>query len=405
MRLKKKLIAIVMVVAMIISSLAIGFSAYGVTFKEIGLDIIYTASINGAGDMIWYTYTPELSGTYCFLNYSVGKSQAYLYTVTVNENGSKTYNGLAYAPASDPNSNDEYHTFEYAGKTYTHTSTGFRLTCHLEAGTTYYFSAGWATETQTNGTFNVRLTNIEYDYQVLESVSVECNASLTWYTDGEWRKDKNSENYYFYNYSQIIQNMIVTITYKDGSTSSSAMGENTVDGYSISYNQNQDENHWYVKEADEYTGNYLTVTVMGVSCDYNVNIKQGALYSVSGMVTDMITGEPIKNAELQHKGLTIASTDSTGKFSFGYSPGLYNLSVKAKNGVTRNITLVVDAKDTQNNNHTDTPVELLIIDYVADGVINGKDFAYILNNKMTQKQECFSEYVGFTTQSYSNLKL
>ncbi len=405
MSIKKKLIAVITVFAMLISSLAIGFSAYGVTFKEIGLDIIYTGSLNGAGDMVWYTYTPELSGTYCFLNYSVGKSQAYLYTVTVNENGSKTYNGLAYAPASDPNSNDEYHTFEFAGKTYTHTSTSFRLTCHLEAGTTYYFSAGWATEKQTTGTMNVRLTNIEYDYQVLDSVSVSSEASLTWYTDGEWRTDKNGVTYFYYNYSKIIQNMVVTIKYKDGSTSSSVMGANTVDGYQISYAQNQDENHWYVKEADEYKGNYITVTVMGVSCDFDVPIKQGAMYTVKGAVSDIITGEPIPKAELQIKGLTVATTDGQGKFTFGYAPGVYNMSVKAKYGVTRNITVVVDAKDTQNNDHTDTPVELLIIDYIQDGEINGKDFGYLVKNKMTEKQNKFGKYAGFTTDSYSNLKL
>ena len=128
MRLRKKLISIIMVVAILASSLALGFKAFATTYQNMALDVIYTSSINGVGDVTWYSYTPELSGTYIFLAYCTGKTEAYLYTLTTNENGSKTYNGLAYAPPSDPESNDEYHTFTYGRTTYTHTTTPFRLT-------------------------------------------------------------------------------------------------------------------------------------------------------------------------------------------------------------------------------------------------------------------------------------
>ncbi len=404
MRFRKKLIAIVMALVTAISSLALCFNAFAITYRDMALDVIYMSSINGVGDVTWYSYTPELSGTYTFLAYCTGKTEAYLYTMSVNENGSKNYNGLAYAGPSDPNSNDDYHTFEYNGTTYTHTSTSFRLTYHLEAGTTYYYTAGWANN-QANGTVRVRLTNESYDYQVLDSVSAESTAYLTWYTDGEWRRDKNNNSYYYYNFSKILQNMVVTITYKDGSTVSSDMGANTVDGYQITYSQNQDLNHWYISTAEEYTSNTITVTVMGISFDYEVEIKSGEMFMVKGSVSDMTNDEPLANAELQIRNQTIAKTDKNGEFSFGYAPGKYVVVVKAPNAISRTITIKVDAQNTANNDHRATPIPVLVADYVQDGYVNGKDFAYMVKNKLTEKQKAFSKYADFDTNSYSQFDL
>lgn len=404
MRLRKKLISIIMVVAILASSLALGFKAFATTYQNMALDVIYTSSINGVGDVTWYSYTPELSGTYIFLAYCTGKTEAYLYTLTTNENGSKTYNGLAYAPPSDPDSNDEYHTFTYGTTTYTHTSTSFRLTYHLEAGTTYYYTAGWA-NSQSNGTIRVRLTNQSYDYEVLDSVTASSTAFLTWYTDGEWRTDKDGNAYYYYNYSKILQNMVVTITYKDGTTVSSDIGANTVDGHQITYSQNQELQHWYIPTAEQYTSNTLTITVMDVSYDFEVTIKSGQMFNVSGGVCDMVTNEPVIGAELQIRNQTVATTDENGEFVFGYAPGSYIVVVKAPNAISRTITITVDAQNTENNNHKSTPIPILVNDYVQDGYINGKDFGYIVKNKLTEKKNTFSQYVEFTTDSYSQLTL
>lgn len=409
MKTRKRLMSILMALVMVLSSLAIGLNALAYTFLNIGLDIVYSASLNGNEDMAWFSYTPEVSGTYMFLGYNTGKTHAYLYTRTINDNGSMTYNGLAYAGPSDPDSNDEYHTFEYAGATYTHTSTNFRLTYHLEAGTTYYYSAGWATSSTTSGTIKVRLTCKEYDSSVLESVSVQSDAALTWYTGGEWKTDMQGNSYYYYNYSKILQNMTVTVTYKDGSTSSVSNGANSIDGYSISYNDTQYLTHWYTKGAEEYTENIITITVGSVSCEYEVLINEGPMYTVSGYIQDYITGAPVSGATLNYNNSVVVTTNSSGKFSFAYSPGVYSFTVKAPNSIPRVITLKVDAQYDENNDHTDTPIGLVIGDYVSDGLINGKDYGYILSKLSGDIRESekakFASQLNFTADKYPPLEL
>lgn len=408
MKIRKRLISVLMVFVMVLSSFTLGFNALASTFLNIGLDIIYSAQVSGNEDMVWYSYTPDVSGTYVFLCYNSGKTHAYLYTKTINDNGSMTFNGLAYAGPSDPDY-EEYRSFEYAGATYTHYQTSFRLTYHLEAGTTYYYSAGWSTPTSTSGTIKVRLTCAEYDNTVLESVSVACDVALTWYTDGEWKTDLSGIEYYHYNYSKILQNMTVTVTYKDGSTSSVTNGASSIDGYSISYNDNQLYNHWFIKSAPEYTSNIITITVGSVSCDYEVVINSGPLYTVSGYVQDYITGEPVSGATLNFNHSAVATTDSRGKFSFVYSPGSYRFTVKAANSIPRTITITVDAHYKENNDHTATPVGIIIGDYVDDGLINGKDYGYILSKLSGDKRESekikFAKQLNFTADDYPTLKL
>lgn len=406
---RKRLISILMALVMVLSSFALGFNALASTFTNIGLDIIYSAQLNGNEDMVWYSYTPEVSGTYVFLCYNSGYTHAYLYTKTINDNGSMNFNGLAYAGSSDPDCMGEYRSFEYCGVTYTHYSTSFRLTYHLEAGTTYYYSAGWARSEATGGTIKVRLTCAQYDNTVLQSVSAWSDAQLTWYTDGEWKKDSDGQSYYWYNYSKILQNMTITLTYKDGSTSSVSNGINTIDGYSIDYKDNQSTNHWYIETAPEYTKNIITITVGSVSCDYEVVIGEGPLYNVSGYVQDYITGDPVPGAMLRHNSSIIAKTDSTGKFSFVYAPGLYVFTVEAANSIPRSITITIDAQNSDHNNHTDEPIGIVIGDYVKDGLINGKDYGYILSRLSGSKRDSekakFASQLNFTADQYPNLIL
>lgn len=401
---KNKILAALLATAMALSCFALALTGLAATYRDMALDVIYEHSTEGAGDELWFTYTPDISGTYSFVSYAVGKSQAYLYTMTVDENGIKSYQGLAYAPASDPNYLDEdVYAFEYAGNTYYHYSTAFRLTYHLEAGTTYYFSAGWNNNTPT-GVMRVRLKCDEYDNTVIEKVSADSTARLKWYTDGEWRTDENNVDYYYYNYSKILQNMTVTLTYKDGSTSS-VTGTNTIDGYSINYSVDQSKTHWYNDADENYTKNIITVTVGNVSCEYNVIIEQGALFTVSGIVSDYANGLGVEGAKLSIGSTTVATTDASGKFSFAYSPGVYIVNVNAPNAIPRQITLVVNAQGSSYNNHTDNPIPLAIGDYVADGIINGKDFGYILHNLTGDLQETekakFSNQVNFKAEKYT----
>jgi hypothetical protein len=402
--LKKKLIALLLALVTVFLSLTCAFSSLGATYLNMQLDTIYINSISGSGDMIWFSYTPQISGTYSFVSYAVGKSQAYLYTMTTDENGIRSYNGLAYAPASDPNYMDEdVRTFVFADQTYTHTATGFRLTYHLDAGTTYYYSAGWAT-TYSQGEMRVRLKCDEYDSTQLDSVTATCSAHLKWYTDGEWRTDSQGNSYYYYNYTKILQNMTVTLKYTDGTTSSVSGGTNKIDDYSISYNCDQSKTHWYVESDDNYTANIITVTVGNVSYDYNVIIDQGALYSVTGYVVDYVTGEPVANAKLLFNSSTVATTESNGRFNFAYAAGSYNLTVTADNAIPRSINVVIDANNTSNNYHDSNPISLVVGDYVADGIINAKDYGYIVHSlsgdtQVSEKSK-FASQVGFTINDY-----
>lgn len=409
MKAHKKIISILMALLILLSCFTFYLNTFAETFIDMGLDIIYTAQIKGKEDMIWYSYTPEVSGTYVFLAYTPGYSRAYLYTKTTNENGSISFDGLAYAGPSDPNSNDEYHSFEYAGQTYYHYSQGFRLTYHLEAGTTYYYSAGWANSTSTNGSMSVRLTCSEYDNTVIESLSATSNATLTWYTDGKWETDSSGNTYFYYNYSKILQNMTITLTYKDGSTSVAKNGADTIDGYSITYKDNQRETHWYSVDCDEYVANIITITVGSLSYDYEVVINEGALFTVTGYVTDYVTGEGISNASIVYNNSVVTRTDSNGKFSFAYAPGSYVFKVQAANSIPRTFTLNVSAYNTSSNDHTATPISLVVGDYVSDGIINAKDYGYILNklngDTQTKEKNKFNKQINFTAEKYSDLIL
>lgn len=413
MNMRKRLLSLLTAIIVVLAFVGYCFTSSAKTFQNIKLDVIYTDSFSGEGDMIWYTYTPEDSGTYSFISYTVAKTIAYLYTRSVDENGIMSYHGLAYAPASDPNYLETgVRTFvdPLSGVTYTHSATSFRLTYHLEKGTTYYFAAGRQNQNDNRGEISVRLKCDEYDNTVLQSVNVTSSSTLTWFTDGEWRTDSSGESYYWYDPSKIIQNMTVTITYKDGSTSSVTGGKNVIDGYAISYNYDQSKTHWYYEGSDKYTENIMTVTVGTVSCHYNVVIKQGALYSVQGVVSDYVTGDAIKGATINIAGKTVATTDSKGLFNFGYSPGVYEITIKAPYGIDRKAMLTVSAQDVTKNDHTSTPIPIIIGDYVKDGIINGKDFACALHNSSsdTNPDEItakFKKQLNFTDKVYDTLQL
>lgn len=393
-KLKKAMFSI-MTIALILSGLALSFSAYATTYQELALDRIYSSSIEGGDDMIWYTYTPRESGTYSLISYSSGKTCAYLYVRTTNPDGSRTYTGLAYAPANDANYQEEGIQYFYNStdnKTYTHYSTSFRLTYHLEAGTKYYFSAGYPYESTTRGTINTRLRqdSVDSDIKTLTEVSASCDLKLQRYCDGEWKTDSNGERYYEYNISKITQNMTITLHYSDG-TSESGHGVDIIDGYKILYNFNQEENHWYDDNDPKHTENILTIAVGSVSCDFDVPIEVGPNYNVRGMITDYTTGEPVENAKIYWGQVYLGSTNTDGEFHFIHGCGTYFLTIEREDAYTREIKLTVSQNGTLNDHRAD-PILLLTGDYVRDGIINGKDIAYInkmlpaeVRNKETQK--------------------
>lgn len=393
---KKKLLSIVLAVSVLICSLAIGFTSYAKSEKLV-LDTLFTNAIEGEQDKVWYIYTPQHSGTYSFLSYSVRRAEAYLMIRETDENGLRQFKTLAYS-----NSDPDYEANE-------HNEYQFCLTYHLDAGETYYFLAGWQFDTTASSTMKVMLRCDEYDNQAIKDISVSCNASLTYYTDGEWRTDADGMQYYFYNYSKIIQNMTVTITYKDGHTSS-VTGKDKIDGYDIRYTQDQINNHWYIaSDTLNYTANILKISVMDVSTDYNVNINSGALCIFKGKVVDCISNEPVPNASIKINSSVVATTNGNGEFSFHYSAGRYSMSIDAENAIPRSVIANIDITNDENNNHLSTPVELLMIDYIDDDRINGMDYAYIrktLSGSLRDLQtKRFSDYADFTKADYPEITL
>lgn len=387
----KKAVLSLMTIALIISSLAFSFSAYATTYQELTLNKIYSASISGGDDMIWYTYTPRESGTYSLISYSSGKTVAYLYVRTTNPDGSRTYTGLAYAPASDPNYQEEGIQYFYDeaanNKKYTHYSTSFRLTYHLDAGTKYYFSAGYPYESTSSGTINtlLRQDSVDSDIKTVTDVSVACDSRLYRYCDGEWKTDSDGKRYYKYNISKITQNMTITLHYSDG-TSLSAKGVDVIDGYNVRYTFNQEERHWYADTDLRHTQNILTITVNNISCDFDVPIEVGPNYNVRGVITDYTNGEPVAGARIYAKELYLADenvdevylgeTDNNGEFHFNYGCGTYFLTIERDDAYTREIMLTI-SQTSALNDHRATPIPLFTGDYVRDGIINGKDVVYI----------------------------
>ena len=392
----KRAVSFLVVIAILAFSLAFCLNGFAKTNTDISLDVLYIDTTNGGEDKVWYTFTPQESGNYAFISYSVGKSEAYLFTRTINEDGSKTYNQIAYAPAKDDNNKEHFYNFSYLGTNYTHGSTAFYMPCYLKAGTKYYFAAGWAYDSTSSGSIRARLTNIDYDDVSIESINVSCPSVLSAYTDGEWQIDDNGENYFHYSYSKIIQNMTITVKYKDGTESTAAGTSDTIDGYSISFNQKQNINHWYPQNSDEYVKNTLTVTVGTVSTDYDVVIITSAMFGVKGRVVDYVTNEPIANASIAINSQAVATTDKNGNFAFVYSAGNFNISIRTINSVDYFGTLLVDANNASNNNHTANPYKLANCDYVNDEIINAKDYAYAKKNGL----EFHPSLTNFTRNSY-----
>lgn len=393
---KKKILSIVLSVCVLICSLAVGFTSYAKSEKLV-LDTLFTNSIEGEQDKIWYIYTPQYSGTYSFLSYSVRKAEAYLMIRETDENGLRQFKTIAYSN-SDPNYEANEHN-EYQ----------FCLTYHLDAGETYYFLAGWQFDTTSSSTMKVKLRCDEYDSQAIRDIKVSCTASLTYYTDGEWKTDSESKPYFYYNCSKIIQNMTVTLIYKDGHTSS-VTGQDKIDGYDIKYSHDQVNTHWYIAtDTQNYTANILTVSVLNVSTDYNVNINSGAMCIVKGKVTDCFDNNPVQNATIKINRSVVTKTNDKGEFSFAYSAGRYTMDIEAENAIPRSVTLTIDITNDEKNNHISTPVQLLMIDYVDDDIINGMDYAYIrkkLSGSVRDIQtKKFSEYAGFTQADYSPVAL
>ena len=398
----KKLIAALLSAVIIVTGLAFGFvNAYAetITLEDTSYNKDIVATNKGYDDKIWYVFTPSQSGIYTLygLLKNTYVTEGYLFTKTVNEFGQRVYNQLSYSK-SNPNASQ----YEGAGQSQ------FCLKYHLEAGKTYYYAAGFYFPDKTKNELTVRFLCESYDSAELVSITPHCKAELSWYTDGEWKTDSEGNAYYSYSISKIIQNMSLTLLFDDGTTLTSSPGDLDVEGYPIGYSHNQAETHWYSVNDENYTSNKLTISVLNKSVDYEVVINESALFSVKGKVVDYYDNSPVANAKIKVSNAVVATTDSNGVFSFAYSPGKLNLSVSGGSVLERSFSLTVDINDT-NNDHTSSPVKVVNVDYVNDGIINGRDLAYIksslASSAQTKAKKVFAAKTGFAKSDYPKLDL
>ncbi len=396
---KKKVTAFLLSVLVIISCFAFSsFNAYAESKTINILDLDYSIKTNGSEDMALFLFTPDESGTYSLLSYNVAKSNCYLMTKTVNEDGSKVLKQLAFSNGNEKYAEDGQRN-QYQ----------FRLTYHLEKGTTYYYYCGWNSENTTSGTMNVRMRCDSYDDNAIDHIELECNVKLQAFSSGNWQKDYNENIFYFYSISRIAANMNVILVYKNGKRVSSGVGNDTVDGHQISYKYDQMTTHWYPENSDEYSGsNTLTVCVVDKTAEFNVPIESVAMYTVSGKVVDYYDNKPIENASITVNGLIVAKTDSQGDFAYAAPSGLYNAQVTAGNAIPRNISYVVETAAGKND-FRNNPVPIVTGDYINDGVINVKDYAYIDKN-LTGEQKVYAKNrfkftYTFTTSVYKPLRI
>lgn len=389
----KKILSLLMAVILAVSCLALSFNAYG-KIQELILDSDFQYEIDGEDDLVWFSYTPEASGTYSFLSYNTPATEAYLFIKEYDSvSNTKQYVQLAYSN-SDPNYLENGHN-----------SRQFCLTYHLEEGVKYYFAAGWyLSETRVTGTIKVRLRCDSYDYTI-DRVEAKCNATLEAYTDGSWEYDINSIQYYYYNISKIIANTTVTVYYQDGSSSSVTGGE-SIDGYSIIYNHNQSEQHWYPESDESYTGNILTVKVLDKSTQLNVKITTTARFKVTGRIVDL-AGNPVEDAQIISVNSVIAEADSDGVFFFYSTSGKNDYTVSAENAIARKVYITTSSLE--NKDYSEKPIEICTCDYISDGIVNAKDFAMMKKSvgeeELENQQKQFSKAINFTSQDYPELTL
>lgn len=222
---------------------------------------------------------------------------------------------------------------------------------------------------------NVKLRCDSYDENAIERIEASCPVEYNVYTDGNWVTGADGKSYFRYNLSKIIQNTRVTVYYTNG-TSSTVYGKDNIDGCSIIFNDNQNEQHWFPESNPEYTANTVTVRVLNKETQMEIKVVTGALYFVKGKVVNM-AGDPVKDAVVAIGDSRLDTTDNDGSFSFYMSSGQYTLTLSGTNAIKRSIPIVIST-DNNENNYLDTPFKLCTCDYVSDGYINAKDYAYIM---------------------------
>lgn len=397
----KKIFSLFLAVTIILSSLAFSLTAYAKSIEIVKLDSEYGAVIDGIDDQITFLYTPEESGTYSFLSYNLPASEAYLFIKEKDpETGMKTYTQLAYSKGNSDYQNEKYsQPNKYQ----------FCITYHLEKGVRYYFKAGWRDgDKRTDGFMKVKLICEGFDSDgAIIDLSVSCPTKLEAFTNGSWKTDSSGNRYFLYDINRILNNMTVTITLKDG-TVLSATGSDRVGDYYISYTCDQEKNHWYMPKDPLYNGNVMTIKVFDKTVDYHVEIINPGLYAVKIFVTDYL-GNPIEGAKIYNNNNLIETyNDANGVYTFSAGAGQVDYRIVSSNAIDRTVTAIIAASASEND-FTDQPIKMFACEYIKDGVINTKDFSYIIKNLPEDEAETKSaelrQVINMTKNDYPKLTL
>lgn len=396
---KKKILSIVLAACVVVSCLSIALSAFGSTIYPLELDIQVSTNTD-ENKTSRYSYTPVIAGTYSFLSYNTPATQCKLYVKEMNpDTGEEEYVLLSHAK-SDKN-------YLQNG----HNNRQFCLTYDLEKGVTYYFEAFYPfadTPVSESRYMTVKLRCDEYKESVIDHIELSCPATFASCQNGWWNKDNTTGEWYFvYDTSRIITNMTITVYFSNGDVKKARGTDEEIDGYKIMFSHNQisTQEHWYPQESSKYTANILTVSILDATADFDVPIEL-ASYAVSGKVVDYY-GNPIKNAQVAVTNQT-RKTDANGEFVFAASSGTLDVDITSDYAIARKVTIDVD-KNFDKNNFLQNPVMLVTCDYVGDGVINAKDYAYasqnLSDNELEKTKNQISDNINFDSNSYETLVL
>ncbi len=387
---KKKIASLIIAAAILLSAFSVGTSAFAASIPIL-LDVLTTQAISGAEDKVQFIYTPEVSGTYCFKGYSNYDTEAYLY-VRETIGSDRVFTQLAYND-DDPDGDSD------------HSAKQFKLVYFLEAGTKYYFEAGFYNDSRTSGDIKVMLTCLAYADSSVDSISAVCNAHLNYYTNGTWKTDANGVSYFHYNISTIIQNTSVTVNYTNGTSLTSAIGATSINGITIVYTDNQDTNHWAFFDSSTgtvSTDNILTVKYLDKTYDLNIIVDTPTLYSFSGKIVNYnATDIPVTDGKILINGAIVTQTNGNGEFSFSYPSGSYTLVFTSKYGIPRTVTVIVSAQTVV----CETPVPIISTDINSDGIVNARDYSKFLNNPSISSKEAFKAQYLLTSDVYTPLTI
>ena len=123
--------------------------------------------------------------------------------------------------------------------------------------------------------FSVRLASNPVDH--LEVVTLPSHAyfeNVEGYTETIYLEELDQYDSFFCYYTQPPHDAIIRIVFKDGTEKTAHVGD-TIDGYTVEWTADQEQDHWYVG-----TENISTVTYLGVSVTLPITVRENLLESM-----------------------------------------------------------------------------------------------------------------------------